>query len=106
MRLLEFNVNAQHLSKDPQCDFDNLVAGTKKYLKASFTFSPEWDDCQIVASFWRGSSEHAAIVKNGVCEIPPEVLVGRTFSLYLVGRRSDGYDIITNDINVRQGVSK
>lgn len=54
MRLLKFNVKSQLITKDPDCDFSGLVAGTKNYLKAYFTFSSEWDNCILIASFWRG----------------------------------------------------
>ena len=105
MRLLKFNVNAQRIQKDPDCDFDNLVAGTEGYLRAQFTFSQEWQDCLIVASFWRGKNEHAVLVENGECEIPPEALVGATFHISLIGQRGD-YQITTNKTIVRQEVSR
>lgn len=104
MRVLRFIVDAQHVHKDPECDFSKIVAGTKNYLKAHFTFSPEWSDCLQVASFWRGGDEHAAIVQNGICEIPYEALVGRTFGVSLIGQK-DGYRITTDRIIVRQEVS-
>lgn len=70
MRLLKFNVNTQHIQKDPSCNFTGIVAGTQDYLKAHFTFSPEWQDCIIVASFWRDKEDHAVFVENGECMIP------------------------------------
>ena len=105
MRLLKFNIDAQRIQKDPNCDFSNIVAGTKGYLRAQFTFSPEWQDCLIVASFWRGKSEHAVIVENGECMIPDEVLSGPTFRVSLIGQRGD-YQITTNKEIVRQEVSR
>lgn len=105
MRLLKFNVNTQVIQKDPNCDFDNIVAGTKDYLKAQFTFSPEWQDCILVASFWRGKQEHAALIRNGECMIPPEALVGPTFRVSVIGQRGN-YQITTNSIVVRQEVSR
>ena len=105
MRLLNFNVNGQRIQKDPNCDFDNIVAGTKDYLKAHFTFSPEWQDCKLVASFWRGSVEHAVFIVNGECMIPPEVLNGRTFQVSVIGQR-DNYRITTNKVVVRQEVCR
>lgn len=81
MRLLNFIVNGQHISKDPNCDFSKIVAGSSNYLKAHFTFSPEWQDCKKAASFWRGSNEHAVLLKNDMCDIPPEVLTGLTFGV-------------------------
>lgn len=101
MRLLKFNVDAQQLSKDPTCDFNNLVAGTRKYLRAQFTFSPEWHDCVKVASFWRGGKEHAVILQNDECEIDPEALVGTTFGVTVTGQRGD-YRITTDKVTIRQ----
>lgn len=101
MRLLKFNVDAQKLSKDPTCDFNNLVAGTRKYLRAYFTFSPEWDDCVKVVSFWRGNKEHAVILQNDECEIDPEALVGTTFGVTVTGQRGE-YRITTDKVTVRQ----
>ena len=105
MRVLEFNVNAQHICKDPNCDFTNIVAGSKNYLHAHFTFSPEWDDCIKVASFWRGGKEHARLLEDGMCDIPLEVLNGRTFGVSVIGQREE-YQIPTNRIIVRQEVSR
>lgn len=105
MRLLNFNVDAQQLSKDPNCDFNNLVAGTRNYLRAHFTFSPEWRDCVKVASFWRGGKEHAVILQNDECEIDPDALTGMTFAVTVTGQHGD-YRITTNRVLIRQGVSR
>lgn len=105
MRTLEFDVKAQHIYKNPDCDFSNVVAGSKNYLKAHFSFSPEWQNCILVASFWRGGKEHAVLIQDGVCDIPPEVLNGRTFAVSVVGQRGD-YLITTNRIIVRQEVPR
>lgn len=105
MRTLEFIVDVQHIHKGPNCDFTNIVAGTNNYLQAHFTFSPEWQDCILVASFWRGGKEHAAFIEDGKCDIPPEVLVGRTFGISVTGQR-DEYRITTNRIIVRQEVPR
>ena len=105
MRTLKFIVDVQHIHKDPSCDFTNIVAGTQNYLQAEFTFSPEWHDCILVASFWRGGKEHAALIQDGMCEIPAEVLGGRTFGLSIIGQRDD-YRITTNRILIRQEVPR
>lgn len=101
MRVLSFNVNAQQISRDPQCDFKGLVAGSKNYLQAHFSFSPEWQDCILAASFWRGNNEYPVLIKNNTCMIPSEVLTGRAFSISVTGRRGD-YNITTNKVYVRQ----
>lgn len=105
MRLLKFNVNAQYIQKDPSCDFSNIVAGSKDYLRAHFTFSPEWQDCVIAASFWRGSKEHAVLVTNNECMIPTEALVGPTFRVSVLGQNG-ATRIPTNKVIVRQEVSR
>ena len=105
MRILRFNVDIQHIHKDSNCDFTNIVAGTHNYLQAHFTFSPEWHDCIIAASFWRGGKEHAVLTEDGKCDIPNEVLGGRTFGISLTGQRDD-YRITTNRIIVRQEVPR
>lgn len=103
MRTLEFNVQAQHIYKNPNCDFTKIVAGTKNYLQAHFTLSPEWHDCLLVASFWRGGKEYAVLIQNGTCDIPPEALGGRTFGVSVTGQRGD-YILTTNQTIVRQEV--
>lgn len=103
MRILKFNVKSQLIAKDPDCDFSGLVAGTKNYLKAYFTFSSEWDNCILIASFWRGSKEYAVVIENNCCCIPEEVLTGSTFSVSVTGQHKD-YRITTNRISVRQEV--
>ena len=105
MRLLKFNVKSQLIMKDPDCDFSGLVAGTKNYLKAYFTFSSEWDNCILIASFWRGSKEYAVVIENNCCCIPEEVLVGSTFSISITGQ-NNGYRITTNKVSVNQEVNK
>ena len=104
-RVLNFNIDAQHITKDPKCDFTKIVAGTCNYLRANFTFSPEWQDCIKVASFWRSGKEHAVVIKNNTCDIPSEALVGPTFRVSVTGQRGD-YRITTNKIIVRQEVSR
>ena len=105
MRLLKFNVNAQKITKAPNCDFDNIVAGTSDYLRAQFTFSPEWDDCVKIAQFWRAGQEHAVLIENNECDIHPEVLKGATFKVSVLGTRGR-YRIPTNKVIVRQEVPR
>lgn len=105
MRLLNFIVNGQHISKDPDCDFTKIVAGTSNYLKAHFTFSPEWQDCKKAASFWRGSKEHAVLLEDDMCDIPPEALTGITFGVsatMLYGNST----VPTNRVIVSQEVNR
>lgn len=106
MRLLQFNVNAQTISKDPECDFSNLVSGTSGYLKAKFKFSEEWDNCIKIARFFRGNNEYATCLDcNNECDIPEEALVGATFRVSVLGQNNN-YRINSNSLSVRQEVVK
>lgn len=105
MRVLSFNVESQRITKNPLCDFKGIVAGSKNYLQAHFSFSPEWQDCILVASFWRGKNEYAVQIKNNMCMIPPEALTGRAFYVSVTGQRGN-YRIPTNKVYVRQEVNK
>lgn len=49
MRILQFRINGQKLSKDG--DFSGLIAGTKGYLYTAYNFDGEWDGCKKAAVF-------------------------------------------------------
>lgn len=104
MRSLMFKVNGQKIERDPKCDFSGIVAGTEGYLKAKFTFSEEWNDCILVASFWKGA-EYAVRIVNNECDIPSEALTGATFKVSVVGKRR-GLFINTNKVTVVQEVNR
>lgn len=106
MRILEFNVLKQRLTKTPGCDFSGLVAGSVGYLRAKFNFHEEdWDKCSTrLARFWLNGKEHAKVLdENGCCDIPNEVVIGSKFEVSVLGA-APGYKIETNKITVRQGV--
>lgn len=101
MRILKFTVNRQHIEKAPECDFSGLVAGTKGYLKAEFSFSEEWNNCAKAAVFTRLGRSFPVPIINGICDIPPEALDRKQFSVSVVGERN-GYRIVTDKVEVRQ----
>lgn len=103
MRVLEFIVDGQILSKNPSCDFDNIVPGTEGYLKAHFTFSHEWDGVVKVVAFWRGNKECTPqILKDGqTCIVSADALKGRTFGVSILGKK-DAQIITTNRAEVAQ----
>ena len=106
MRILEFNVNKQRLTKKLDCDFRGLVAGSVGYLKAKFYFSEnEWAGCiSKIARFWLDGVEYAKLLdSNNCCVIPSEVLTGSKFEVSVLGA-APGYKIETNKIAVRQEV--
>lgn len=93
MRVLDFDVNRQIISKSPGCDFSGLVAGTSGYLKARFNFSREWSGYLRVAVFTcRGVEEPRPLIGN-MCDVPSEVLLGDSFKVTVVGKRGD--DMLT-----------
>lgn len=103
MRTLGFIVDGQAITRDPCCDFSHIVAGTSNYLKASFTFSQEWSDCIVAASFWVGDKEYAALLKDNECIIPAEALTTNVFHVSVAGKRNT-YFITSDKTYVRQEV--
>lgn len=99
MRILQFRINRQKLSKDG--DFSNLVAGTKGYLKAAFNFDEDWDGRRKAAVFLKYSEAYPVPIINGNCEIPEEISGQKNWKIYLIGER-DGYRIVTNIEEVHQ----
>ena len=103
MRVLKFIVNDQIITKDPSCDFSGLVPGTDRYLQAEFEFSPEWDECVRVATFFSPMGKEYApqlLAGGKTCIIPTDALAKRTFSVKVVGKGK--YTITTNKVVVEQ----
>ena len=107
MRTLKFIVDRQIIKKDPSCDFDGIVPGTKGYLQAEFAFSPEWVGTVKVASFLSptGVEYSPQVLENGRCIIPSEALEGRRFKIQVLGKRDD-FRIVTNKVTVSQNGGK
>ena len=104
MRTLNFIVDGQIINKDPDCDFGNLVPGTEGYVRAHFSFSPEWNGCVKVASFWSamGKEYPPQVLADGVsCMIPSEALERYSYGIQIIGKK-ENYKISTNMIEVRQ----
>lgn len=103
MRVLEFIVDGQIITKNPLCNFDNLVPGTSGYLQARFSFSPEWNGYAKAAAFWRGDKEcEPQLLKDGqTCMISADALVGRTFGVSIIGKKGKSV-MSTNRVAVVQ----
>jgi hypothetical protein len=104
MRTLKFIVHDQIVEKDPKCDFDNLVPGTEGYLRAVFSFSPEWDDCVRVAAFYSqmGKEYPPQLLRKGTtCMIPAAALKRRIFKVQVVGQSEDKR-LTTNRLEICQ----
>lgn len=111
MRLLEFEVKQQRLSKMPGCDFSHIVAGTDGYLRAKFNFSKEWEGCVKVASFFDEDRREYCVVldKDDSCDIPAGALVGGYFDVEVTGAKTglvnESYKIKTIEYRVKQIIS-
>jgi hypothetical protein len=108
MRTLRFIVNDQIIEKDPSCDFEGLVPGSQKYLKAKFSFSPEWNGYAKVVAFYSalGTEYPPQILEDGYsCVIPAEALKRRVFKVQVVGKK-DKTVVKTNKIAVEQNGGK
>lgn len=95
MRVLEFIADGQTLKKDPRCDFAGIVAGSRGYLRACFSFSKDWSGCKKVAVFSCNGKNYPAPLDYNMCEIPAGALTGTAVQVYLVGRRP-GFEITTS----------
>ena len=87
MRYLDFVVDKQNIKK--QGDFSGLVAGTKGYLLARFSFTSDWSRHRKVAVFTCRDGEHPVLLSGGVCQVPDEVAACGTFKVHVVGARGD-----------------
>lgn len=104
MRTLKFIVEDQIIKQDPNCDFDGLVPGSEGYLKAEFSFSPEWSGCVKVAAFYSvmGKEYPPQILEDGKsCMIPSEALTKQTFKVCVMGKKK-GLKLTTNKVAVSQ----
>ena len=99
MRILQFRINGQKLSKDG--DFSGIVAGTKGYLYTAYNFDSEWDGCKKAAVFSRCDKEYPVPIVNERSPPPDEITEYKRWKVYLVGVK-DGYKITTNEVEVRQ----
>ena len=104
MRVLSFIVDKQIITPDPKCDFRGLVPGTSDYLKAEFSFSPEWKGTVKVVGFLdsTGKEYPPQVLKDGkTCVIPSEALKNRAFKLHVLGKRGK-FMMTTNPVRVVQ----
>lgn len=110
MRILKFIVDGQIIKQDPNCDFEGLVPGSAEYLKAEFSFSPDWDGCVRVAAFYsRLGKEYKPqlLVGGKTCVIPAEALSKKVFKVQIHGRNVvDNTKLITNKVVVTQNGGK
>ena len=78
--MLEFNVKNQIISRTD--DFD-VVADSKGYLTASFTFTEEWSG-DITAIFGNKNQHYNVILNDNRCTVPWEVIKAPFFTVSVV----------------------
>ena len=105
MRVLDFIVSGQTLTKDPLCDFTGIAAGSRGYLHARFRFSKDWAGCKKAAVFTCNGKDYPVGLKDNMCEIPADALTGRAVQVYVVGRRG-GCNIPTSVVEFPQTVRR
>lgn len=101
MRILDFVVSKQKIECDPVCDFTGIAPGSRGYLYARFRFSADWNGCKKAVVFSCRGKDECVPLKNGMCEIPPEALVGSTVGVRVVGEQG-GCRITTNKVSFQQ----
>lgn len=109
MRTLKFIVEDQIITRDPECDFNDLVPGTEGYLRAEFSFSSEWAGCVKAATFFSmmGTEYPSLLLENGrYCMIPAEALKRRIFKVQVTGKGKGSKLLKTNKLMVIQNGGK
>lgn len=91
MRTLEFKVNGQRISKSNNCDFNGIVSGSVGYLKAHFSFSPEWAGTVKVAEFrtYADLEPVSVPIINNECMVPMEVTGSNAWYVKVVGKNKN-----------------
>lgn len=102
MRNLNFKVSGQKLSKEG--DFDNIVVGSKGYLKACFAFNSEWKGFVKVAVFKSNNGDEIPVKINasGECMVPDSVTDGAYINVRVIGKNSEGKIITTGTASFLQ----
>lgn len=103
MKTINFKVNGQRLSLENGLR-GRVLAGTKGYLVAKFTFSEDWDGFQKVAAFYDGDGhEYPRPLVSNQCMVPDEVTDGVKFKVKVFGKQGNSM-VFTDTETVRQRV--
>lgn len=103
-RTLFFDVRKQELKKNKNCDFSNIVNGTKKYLLLQFSFDSSWNGTMKVLQASNYSDfykDFAVPIYGNKAYIPDEVTDGKRIYIKVYGKNKD-YMICTNKILIEQ----
>lgn len=91
---IHFNVDGQHVVCT---DKRILASGSKNYLNAVFSFSPDWDGMCKTAVFTRNGVKKYKLLVEDQCVIPWEVLRQGGFVMSVVGM-GDGSVVTTDEV--------
>lgn len=100
-RTLEFVVNGQRLTKDPNSNFSGLVSGSKGYLTCRFEFSEEWKNLKKAVQFKIGDNPIYKPLIGNECKIPDEVTDSTRIHIAVIGKGSSTY-LTTNAAVIMQ----
>lgn len=87
MRVLEYNVSGQKL--EAIGNHDNVVKGSRNYIKAKFKLNDkDWDGCSLAAEFIIGRKSIASEVdKDFSCFVPDKACDSFYYKVRLHGKR-------------------
>lgn len=109
MRDLKFIVENQILKPDPSCNFNDLVPGTEGYVRAIFSFSPEWTGFKKVATFSSAMGKkyqsQSLSGEKTSCIIPMQALARRVFKIQVHGEKGT-LKLTTNKVAISQNGGK
>lgn len=101
MRVLKFKMNQQKLEKDPSCDFQNIIQGSKKYLCCCFSFDEDLQNYRKVACFIKEKAIEYVPIINDRCFVPDSIAQSDVINFFITF--VDGEEKFeTNQIYVRQ----
>ena len=87
-RIIKFSVDRQRLAASEV----SVVADSRNYLSAWFTFDKTWDGVEKTAVFSQGENVYNMLLIDDMCRIPAEVITGDGFYVSVFGG-----DLITAD---------
>lgn len=107
MRTLKFIVRDQKITKDPDCDFSGLVAGSSGFLNCEFTFEGDmWKDLLKVVEFkTRYQKSDFFQIKDEPVNIPSNVTKGSYFRVCVHGvNMNTKTEVATDSVLIEQEV--
>lgn len=104
MRTLNFKVKGQSLSKDPKCDFNNIMSGSKNYLLLKFDFSEDLLNFKKVACFVKGYAIEYVPIINDCCFVPENITDSHKISFFITFVDND-IKFESNKISIKQEVN-